>query len=145
MSIQSTYGLNSVDFDLPTFPTTIVQSKGPTRRISIQAVTFWPNTWAQTTLTFSDSLTGTVIGILNIPATPPQVGDGSNGIFVSFIPTGTLLSPGAGLNLVISINGATGRLHLETYQKGQVFIVPVYVAPSAPQLAVNVKIPSFGN
>ncbi len=129
MSIQSTYGLNSIDIDLPTFPTTIVAAKGPTRRVCIQSLIFWPNVWIQSTLTFSDSITGTVIGVINIPTTPPQVGDGSSSIFVVFTPTGTLLSLGAGLNITVSVNGLAGRLHLETYQKGQMFVIPAYVAP----------------
>ena len=144
MSIQSTYGINSADFNLPTFPITLVPAKGPNRLVCIQQILFWPNMWAQSTLTFSDSLSGFVIGILNVPATPPQVGDSSNGLFLTFLPTGTLLSAGAGLNMSVSINGASGRLHLETYQKGPVFTIAPYVAPSAATLAANIKLASFG-
>lgn len=130
MSIQTIYGWNSIDIDIPYAFQMIVVPKNPLKRICIQSIVFWPNIWAQTSMSFSDSITGVVIGILNIPAQPPQIGDGSNGIQVHLAPTGTKLNVGAGLNLTLTpFNGASGRLHLETYQKGPIYAVVPYQTP----------------
>lgn len=128
-SISAIYGLDSTDIHIPTAFEAVVSARTPGKSITVMSVVFWPNAWAQTTLTFSDSLTGVNIGILNVPAQPPQIGDGSNGIFVNFGAVGTQLSPGANLNLSVSINGASGRLHIESYQKGPIYVVVPYQAP----------------
>jgi hypothetical protein len=128
--VQRIYGIQLVDIDLPYASNAVVVNKGSNvnaqgatvqRSICVQKIRYTPSTWAQSTLTFSDSLTNTVIGIIWVPAAAPQIGDSSDEMDLEWGPGGTKLSPGANLNLAVSANGAIGRLHIESYQKGLVY------------------------
>lgn len=114
--LARTYGLTKVDIDLPTANDNLIVAKGPLRIVTVLYIAFFPSTYSGTTLTFSDSVTGVVIGVLTIPAAAPQTGNGNGFIDIDYGPNGTPLSPGA--TLVLGGTGA-GRLHIDAYQKGQ--------------------------
>jgi hypothetical protein len=126
---QPIYGLSIVDLDLPTAQTAVVTAKGPARKVTVQRITYVPSTYAQATISFVDSLTGVVVGSFDVPATKPQTGDGTDMLYLDWGPTGTQLSAGANLNLGVTANGAAGRLHIESYQKGPISVVPLPVFP----------------
>lgn len=112
MSIKAIYGQGAVDVNLPTFSPTVVTAKSATRIVVVQKIVFTPTVYAAATLSFSDSLTGVVIGVITVPATAGPV-------VVLDYGLGTKLSTGASLNYNVSANGATGRLHIESVQKGR--------------------------
>ena len=119
--VQRTYGIQAFDLDLPSAVTHVAVAKNPGRSVCVQKIRFTPTAYAQSTLSFSDSLTGVIIGVIWIPTTAPQLGDSSNEMDLDWGPEGTRLSVGADLVLAVSINGATGRLHIESYQKPLVY------------------------
>jgi hypothetical protein len=119
--IQRTYGSKVVDLDLPTGNNILVAAKGPLQLIAVQYVSFVPSTFVAATITLVDSITGLAVGTLTVPASAPQIGDGSSMLFLNYGPSGTKLSKGANLLLGVTANGAAGRLHIEYYQKPNIY------------------------
>lgn len=123
------YGMSITDVDLPTANPILIAAKSPSRIVTVQRITFVPAVYVQATLTFSDSVTGTIIGTFDVPATKPQAGDSSDMLFLEYGPTGTKLAAGSNLLIGVTANGASGRLHIEAYQKGPLPGPSPYVAP----------------
>ncbi len=110
------YGQQNLDLDLPSIMNPVVSVKGGpmSQRLNIQQIVFMPSAYAAATITFSDSLTGKVIGIISVPATQPA---GPAVPFeLDYTSRGTALSLGANLNMSVSAGGAAGRLHIASYQ-----------------------------
>lgn len=110
LRIASIYGLKATDVDLPTVSALVVPSSA-TKAICVQRIVFTPATFTDMTLTFSDSLTGNIIGSIVVSS-----GSAVNGVLpLDWGPVGTKLSVGA--SLLIGGNASAGRLHIESYQK----------------------------
>lgn len=110
------YGMNIVDWDLPSVNTLLIQAKSATRVVCVQRITFVPIQYIDGVLHFIDSVTNKDIAVITVPSTAPSLG--RNMFYVDFGPRGTGLSTGA--NLILgTTGGAVGRLHIEAFQKGQ--------------------------
>jgi hypothetical protein len=118
---QPIYGMSIVDVDLPQVGP-LITAKAANRSIAVQRIQFEPSTWNGATLSFYDSVTLVQIASLYVPTVEPTIGDASSSLNVDLGPTGTKLAPGS--NLAMS-GSATGRLHIEAYQKGPLPGVPL--------------------
>lgn len=114
--IRRCYGINSKDVDLPTASNILVLARATTRIIVLLGATFAPSVYVAGTIQLVDSLTNKVVGVLTIP---PTTGMGVDQVRLTYDTVGTALSTGANLVLGTLPAGATGRLHIETYQKGR--------------------------
>src|SRR5580692_9945785 len=117
MSVQACYGMSMVDVDLPLIPTILITAKSPARTIVVQKIVFVPSVYVASTLSFVDSVTGVSIGSFSIPQYQSTVGDGSDAFIIDFGTTGTKLALGSSLTFTVSVNGVSGRLHIDAYQK----------------------------
>jgi hypothetical protein len=95
----------------------IIVPKTANHRIYIQKITFSPTTYAAQTITFRDGAGAPVpIGFMSVPATAPTTG-GDCQYVLDYGPTGTPLTVGEELDVILSAAGIAGRLHIEAYEK----------------------------
>ncbi len=90
---------------------TLITPRSANERIYVQRITAYPSTYSVTTLTFQDG-SGVGIGQILVPATGPL------GLSVlEFGPTGTPLTLGATLVVVVVGGPLVCRIHIEAYEK----------------------------
>lgn len=109
------YGGQVIDVDLPTL-VPLITAKSATRIVTVLLITFTPAMAGSGTLSFLDSLTNRVIGVMTLM--PQALGAGSNSLTLDF-GSGTPLRAGANLILSETYGMPTGRVHLEAVQKGR--------------------------
>jgi hypothetical protein len=119
------YGGIRTDVDLPSAFALVVPSRANVR-LAIQKIVFSPSVYVSAILSFYDSITLVVIGTIQVPAVEPAAGDGSDINFLDFGSNGTLLSLNASLLYSVTANGAQGRLHVDSFNKGP------FVRPALP-------------
>lgn len=96
----------------------IITPKSANHRIYVQRIVFAPTTYSAKTLTFQDDAgTPVPIGHMSIPAAAPTTGGDTDMFVIDYGPTGTPLTKGKNLDVIISAAGAAGRLHIEAYEK----------------------------
>ena len=117
---QRHYGPISLDVKvtgLISTTTTIFAVRNPSYQLYVQKAYFSPGvfTGALTAITLQDT-TGYVITVWNLPTSDPLLGAETNW-FDDYGPSGTPLTLGANLNMVVTPVGISGILHLEGYQR----------------------------
>lgn len=127
---QPIYGMSILDIDTPVVQPILITAKGAARRICVQRLVFVPSVYTACVIAFLDSLTMLSVGNLSIPAFNPSTSGETNSFSLDFGPTGTMLSAGANLLLAAVPGCASGRLHIEAYQKGPLPGPGTYTAPT---------------
>lgn len=103
-----------------------VAARSANHQIWVQKITVSLTTYSAKTWTFQDTAaTPVVFAVISIPAAITALPSESGTITFDFGPTGTPLTAGKDLSLVISGAGAAGIVHVEGYEK---LVGPVAVA-----------------
>lgn len=96
----------------------VITPKSANHRIYVQKITFSPTTYSAKTITFQDDAgTPVPIGHMSISAAAPTTGGDTCQYILDYGPTGTPLTKGKNLDVILSAAGAAGRLHIEAYEK----------------------------
>ena len=114
---RKNYDQSVVAADTSTQTANIINPKSAKHRIYIQKITVSITTYAAVTWTFQDGA-GTPVPIahMSIPAAASALPSETQFVF-DYGPTGTPLTIGEELDVILSAAGAAGRIHIEAYEK----------------------------
>lgn len=114
---RKNYDQSVVAADTSTNTANIIVPKSAKHRIYIQKITVSITTYAAVTWTFQDGAgTPVPIAFMSIPAAAPALPSETQYVF-DYGPTGTPLTIGEELDVILSAAGAAGRIHIEAYEK----------------------------
>lgn len=114
---RKNFDLSVVAADTSTNTANIIVPKSARHRVYIQKITVSITTYAAVTWTFQDGAgTPVPIGHMSIPAAAPALPSETQYVF-DYGPTGTPLTIGEELDVILSAAGAAGRIHIEAYEK----------------------------